>query len=198
MRKTDTKERIIATALKQFASEGFAAASIRKMAKEVGIRESAFYNHFSSKDEILKEIFARFGTKGKIAALLSDELLEQIDKPKKFLTLFVEKLFSAWEEENEKLFFNLLTKEATSKRENSFTLFDEINEMESVWRFVFEQMIKFKTIKKHEPETLANEFSAPLFFFRIKYFATEDSRARKKIKKEIAKHIEFFVDSIAG
>lgn len=48
-----TRERILLESMKLFSIEGFDAVSIRKIAKEVGIRDSALYKHFTSKKEIL-------------------------------------------------------------------------------------------------------------------------------------------------
>ena len=48
-----TRDRILLESMKLFSIEGFDAVSIRKIAKEVGIRDSALYKHFSSKKEIL-------------------------------------------------------------------------------------------------------------------------------------------------
>ena len=50
---TSECDKIKLVALDLFSRYGFAGSSVRHIAKEVGIRESAIYNHFSSKDAIL-------------------------------------------------------------------------------------------------------------------------------------------------
>lgn len=52
----DTKEKIIWEALELFSSRGYGAASMREIARAVGIRESSLYNHFAGKREIFNAI----------------------------------------------------------------------------------------------------------------------------------------------
>jgi AcrR family transcriptional regulator len=52
----NTKEKILKVATTLFSRLGFKGTSVRKIASEVGIRESALYNHFKNKDEIFLEI----------------------------------------------------------------------------------------------------------------------------------------------
>ncbi len=56
-RRRDTKERVFAAALDLFAHKGMEAVSIRDIAARVGISAAAFYNHFRSKDALLKAVY---------------------------------------------------------------------------------------------------------------------------------------------
>ncbi|HBN81710.1 MAG TPA: TetR/AcrR family transcriptional regulator, partial [Ruminococcaceae bacterium] len=60
----DTKEVILTTALKLFSERGYDGVGIRDIAKEIGIRESALYKHYSGKqdifDSILKDVERRY------------------------------------------------------------------------------------------------------------------------------------------
>jgi len=57
-KQKNTKERIIEAAIDLIAENGYKGASVRKIAAKVGIRESAIYNHFKNKEDILKNIFS--------------------------------------------------------------------------------------------------------------------------------------------
>lgn len=52
----DTKEKIIWEALNLFSRQGYAAVSVRDIARAVGVRESSLYSHFKSKREIFDAI----------------------------------------------------------------------------------------------------------------------------------------------
>jgi AcrR family transcriptional regulator len=52
----DTRRRILAAALDLFAERGYHATSMRDLARAVGVRESALYHHFSSKERILETV----------------------------------------------------------------------------------------------------------------------------------------------
>lgn len=51
-----TKEKILDTALELFSQRGYDGASVRDIARAVGIRESSLYNHFENKRAIFDEI----------------------------------------------------------------------------------------------------------------------------------------------
>jgi len=53
------KERIYQAAARAFRDKGFAATSMRELAREVGLTASSLYNHISSKEEILQDICFR-------------------------------------------------------------------------------------------------------------------------------------------
>jgi len=55
-RRTDTRERILATASGLFAERGFAGTSIRDISDALGVTKAALYYHFASKDDILRAI----------------------------------------------------------------------------------------------------------------------------------------------
>ena len=56
-----TRERILNEALDLFAHSGYGGASMRELARRVGIRESSLYNHFSGKAAILEVIVSEHG-----------------------------------------------------------------------------------------------------------------------------------------
>lgn len=56
---SDTKERILHTALEHFAREGYAASSMRDIAAQLGITKGALYRHYPSKRAILEAVVER-------------------------------------------------------------------------------------------------------------------------------------------
>jgi len=56
---SDTKERILLTALRLFAREGYAAVSVSDIAGELGFSKAALYRHFRSKRDVFDTILTR-------------------------------------------------------------------------------------------------------------------------------------------
>lgn len=56
----DTKEKIFDVSLDLFSKKGYDSVSLREIAKEVGIRKSSIYSHYTSKEAILMNIFDYF------------------------------------------------------------------------------------------------------------------------------------------
>ena len=54
---SNTKSRIIDTALRMFATEGYDKVSMREIASAVGIKAGSIYAHFESKEQILLECY---------------------------------------------------------------------------------------------------------------------------------------------
>lgn len=56
MKRENTRQKILNTALGLFAKKGYDAVSVDEIAKAVGIKAPSIYNHFGSKQEILDAI----------------------------------------------------------------------------------------------------------------------------------------------
>lgn len=76
----DTKEVILTVALRLFSERGYDGVGIRDIAKEIGIRDSALYKHYSGKrdifDSILKDIERHY--QEEIAAFYSSEHMDSV------------------------------------------------------------------------------------------------------------------------
>lgn len=55
-RRTDTRDRIVAVALRLFSDQGYATTSLREIADELGVTKAALYFHFKTKEDILAAI----------------------------------------------------------------------------------------------------------------------------------------------
>ncbi len=56
VKSNTTKQKVKETAQKLFRERGYAAVGLREIAKVVGIQAPSLYNHYKSKDDILREI----------------------------------------------------------------------------------------------------------------------------------------------
>ncbi|MEU6698654.1 helix-turn-helix domain-containing protein [Pseudonocardia sp. NPDC046786] len=87
-RTTDTRQRIEATALRLFATRGFAATSLRNIADELGITKAALYYHFPAKKDLARSVFQPFIDD-------VDALLSRLDgrrSPREILSAYAEAL----------------------------------------------------------------------------------------------------------
>ena len=83
----DTRRDILEAALDLFAERGFHATSMRALAAAVGVRESAIYHHFPSKEAILLEVAA--DRSGQVSSVLHGELAGVMARPlEEILTVF--------------------------------------------------------------------------------------------------------------
>lgn len=54
----ETRQRILASALRHFAEHGYAGTSIRDIAEELGLTKAAVHYHFAAKEQILAALLA--------------------------------------------------------------------------------------------------------------------------------------------
>ncbi len=57
--REDSRERILASALRLFAEHGFTATSVRMIAQDAGISQGLLYNYFDGKVALLRAILSR-------------------------------------------------------------------------------------------------------------------------------------------
>ncbi|NPB06624.1 MAG: TetR/AcrR family transcriptional regulator [Aquificae bacterium] len=73
-KRSDTKQKILEASLKLFSKKGFKETTVKDIAREVGITEGAIYRHFTSKEEIIRELIES------ITRELKERLLEAINE----------------------------------------------------------------------------------------------------------------------
>lgn len=192
----NTKERIKTEALNMFSQYGFAGGSVRDIGKKAGVRESALYNYFPSKKEILLELINDAKKHSVGIELITDELLETLNKPKVFIESFVEILLNKWNNDNQKKYLKLvLIEQFRSENDVRISVNFLIDETIKIWEMIFTQMLNYKYIKKYDPSILAKEFVYPLFMLRLQHLTTEETNW-EILNKMSEEHINYFWNSI--
>ena len=92
----NTKQKIFETAIKLFSEKGYKGTSIREIVIKVGIKESSLYNHFSSKKEILNEIFRFYEIEFFSALPTKNEMEETANKHTDPVKLWIEGITQYW------------------------------------------------------------------------------------------------------
>jgi AcrR family transcriptional regulator len=197
MKLANTKEKILDSALNFFSDNGYSGASIRQIARSIGIRESAIYNHYKSKEEIFLAILARYKTKNIGKAVLSDELLDEVVNPEIFLGKFALRLFEQWGRPDEIKFIRLLLMEQfTNIGNKELSVADYLAETLKICELIFAEMIKNGIIKKTDPALLAFEFTAPLFLIRTEHLSAENHKSKSAAAAGVNNHVSFFWNAI--
>jgi TetR/AcrR family transcriptional regulator, cholesterol catabolism regulator len=96
-KRSDTSQRLLAAAIDMFGQKGFESTTMRDLARAVGIKAPAIYNHYRSKEEILaaaliwvmedfnQQMFGRDDPNAspveRLKGILERYVLHQLDKP---------------------------------------------------------------------------------------------------------------------
>lgn len=190
---SNTREKLLNTSLKLFSKLGYSGTSIRRIAKETGIRESAIYNHFDSKKDIFINAQKLFLKNFNDSTIFTDELLNQLNDPFRFLTEVITELVKKWETNESKLSLKLLLLSQDELEDIPvISIKERLDESKAVWKMIFGELVKAGYIKEINLEQLVNEFYNPLFTLRIQYLNLDSSDFLKEAKS----HLSFFWEAV--
>ena len=193
-----TKEKILKHALKLFSSKGFKATTVRDIAGSIGIKQSALYNHFKNKDEILETLIQDL-TSSAIVTLFDDKDASELHKEGKSLLMSIATTFKllSFDGQNEAL-FKLLMQEIF-RNERIREIYNEYFYQENVKKLsgIFFGMMQEEIIKSSDPLLLANEFFSPLFFYQMQVSLLKlDKKSTSSVVSLFEKHVEHFWDNV--
>ena len=193
---TGTKQKILKASSALFSEYGFKSTSVRKIASEVGIRESALYNHFKNKEEIFlsvaKEIFTTPFSQN------DGDIKESALKGKAFLQKFAMQYKLLTFDKNNENMFRLLMIELFQNRELREQFMNEFhNENIKVLSEAFFTMMQNSLIRSADPMMVAYEFLSTLFYIRLQITLLRfDGGSTTNLSTQFEKHVEFFWESI--
>lgn len=176
MPKRNTKELILDAALKLFSDRGYDGVGVRDIAKEVGIRESALYKHYRSKQDIFDTIIAQINdsTEQEIASFKIPEHMKAIVKggdAQENLIKMCLKMFQIYlKDERGSQLRRMLTFEQTKNTDAGKFFTDKIIDagLEYITN-IFSELVKQRYYLEADPYVMAMQFYAPLYLLLIKY-----------------------------
>ncbi len=195
-----TKEKILDAALNLFAQKGYKGASVRMIAREVGIRESALYNHFKNKEDILDTIVSTLSSSSLSLISSSKSIEESALKGKKFLREFATsfKLLS-YDDKSEKFFRFMMIELMQNEKIRDIFLNYFLKEHLKILSKAFFIMMQEGIILSSDPMLMAREFLSPLFFYRMQATLLKlDNESSSNTSTLFEKHIDFFWEMISS
>ncbi len=195
-KRTGTKQKILKISSTLFSEYGYKGTSVRKIASQVGIRESAIYNHYKSKEEIFLEVAKDIFSSP--FSLEQDEIRESAMKGKTFLHKFaMQYKLLTFDKRNEKMFRILLIELLQNKvlREQFMSDFHDKNvKILSEGFFI---MMQNSLIRSGDPMIISYEFLSTLFYIRLQVTLLRfDSLSTNSLSTQFEKHVDFFWESI--
>ncbi len=193
-----TKEKILKHALKLFSTKGYKATTVRDIAGAMGVKQSALYNHFKNKDEILETLVTDL-TSSAIVTLFDNKDTQELQGQGKGLLASIATTFKliGFDSKNEAL-LKLLMQEIY-RNERIREIYNEHFYQENVKKLsgIFFSMMQEEKIKSSDPLLLANEFFSPLFFYQMQVSLLKlDKKSTSSVVSMFEKHVDFFWDTI--
>ncbi|WP_304543784.1 TetR/AcrR family transcriptional regulator [Sulfurimonas microaerophilic] len=196
VKRSGTKEKILKVANTLFSNHGYKATSVRKIAAEVGIRESALYNHFKNKEAIFLEVAKSIFNSP--FSFRDDEIKELATRGKPFLQKFAMQYKMLTFDKKSESMFKLLIIELMQNeqlREQFMTQFHH-NNIKTLSEAFF-IMMQNNLIKSNDPMMISYEFLSTLFYIRFQITLLRfDSKSVDSLSTQFERHVDFFWESI--
>lgn len=198
MKEMTTKERIIEEALNLFSNMGYQGTSVKNIADAVGIKDSSLYKHFKSKkeifDTIVEEMSLRMEQMSRNFGLPNEAELEaaaitygEMDT-EAVLELSIDIFLYYLKDDFAARFRRMLTIEQYRSRE-IYEVYCKIFMEASITyqTALFREMIRQGTFPEADPEVMAVNFYAPIFFLLNKYDQKpeKEQEALKVLEKQV-------------
>ena len=193
-----TKEKILKVSLKLFATKGYKATTVRDIAGAMGVKQSALYNHFKNKDEILETLISNL-TSSAIVQLFEGKESGTLYKQGKRLLASIATTFklSGFDAQNEALYKLLMQEIFRNARIREIYSEYFYQENVKILSGIFFSMMQEEMIKSSDPLLLANEFFSALFFYQMQVSLLKlDKKSTSSIVTMFEKHVDLFWDNI--
>jgi AcrR family transcriptional regulator len=188
-----TRMRILDAALDGFARQGYAGTSIRRIARAVGITESAIYSHFDSKQAIFDALVAETGPAVALEAL--DSEVDLAADPATVIRRLVSLVIDAWDRPLARKVASVLLREGGPASIGGIKLTGEIERTLERFRALFQGWMNEGLIRDDFPaEHLAWELMAPIGAVRVFYLQADASEERRREGRALAsRHVDYYL-----
>lgn len=194
-----TRQDILDRALDLFAEHGYYGTSMRQIARAVGVRESALYHHFDSKDAILKALLTYLGP-GQATHLAGLDFGSLIDAmgAEGALRTVMETAVTLWSTPHERKFFRLMLSEGPRLDADGVVHPAQyMRRARSLLSGIFGELGKRKLIRKVDPTAATMALLGPLVALRLVYLAMPSEETNfKALKAEVDAQVKFFWDAV--
>lgn len=194
--ETSTKLRLLYSAIYLFSTKGYANVGIRELCSSVNIKGSAFYNHYSSKEELFRRIL-RYFVEISNKVIFTDEEIDRIVETGDIKYFFEENMKKFTHSTNNPLYqtiLQIILMESYTNEEayhigkkNLYYLRKDYTEK------VLKKMMDNGYIKTCDVEIITAEYYYALKGILDEYLLMEVwNQDTSKVMKKIDNHIHFF------
>jgi AcrR family transcriptional regulator len=193
-----TRQRILDEALNLFAQSGYGGASMRELARRVGVRESSLYNHFSGKAAILEAIVSEHGPASSASRLEEPRYRQLARRPAAFCRQFALDLVEQWSDPREHQFQKVITAERNRVPGIRAKFADQFYAREQrLMTDYFRGFALAGLVATPDARETARLFAAGLIYIRLEHYVMGAAPSpRSKVIEAIDRYLAFFLSLI--
>lgn len=187
-----TRQAILDAALELFADKGYFGTSLRDVAAAVGVRESALYNYFKSKEALFDALIAahEHTRTQRLASLAGDGPI--VDGRALLERLALSSIESFLDPREQMLFRLLMSDGIRLARTGRFNLHERLGSGPERMQELMRRLIDEGWLRKGDPKLLWMTFVGPLLLWRHIHAAGGDATLIKNPRAFAHQHAEQF------
>ena len=188
------KEEIILSTLDLASHYGLKSLSMSQIAESVGIKKPSLYNHFDSKEGLIKEMYNYIREKSKenLSNLsINDEEYMKNKSAYEILSGYVQNYKNLVTNEKMFNFYKVIYSERTTNKDAAKILIDETNKMIEATKMLFNYLKMSKKIDIDDVEVCSISFAMTIHSL-IDYELDQKMTGQKSDKNLIDNYIKWF------
>ncbi len=187
-----TRQAILDAALDLFAQKGYFGTSLRDVASAVGVRESALYNYFKSKEALFEAlILAEQGSKlERLATIAEGPIADGRAVLERLAVASLEDFATPRQQQ----FFRILMSDGIRlARVGRINLYERLGTGQDRLQDVMRRLIRDGWLRSADPQVLAIAFTSPLMFWRHLHAIQADLPMITNPRAFARQHVEQFL-----
>jgi AcrR family transcriptional regulator len=189
MKRSGTKQQLLAATLKLISEKGYLGATTRVIAREAGVTELTLFRHFGTKAKLFEELLNNHTFLPKLRELLPE--LDDLSYEEALKLIAVRFLLSLKER---KAMVKIMYSESTIYPEKIRRLYNKfVVDLRSTLATYFESLKKKGVLRQVSPEMAARVFLGMLFaYFRAEEIMRPGGMKKGVMEKQVQEMIEIF------
>ena len=190
----DTRQALLDAGLDVFAEKGYFGASLRDIARAVGVRESALYHYFDSKEALFQAILEERSPGFALEPLLGKPIGDARVLLEKIGLAMIERFCSPRER---KIFRVMMSDGMRLAKDGRINFFEKMGAGAARMMRLMEHLVAEGHLRRAPPDMLALEFFAPFQLYRQMQAVHPKSPLVGDPKAFVRNHVSLFLDGAA-
>ena len=192
-----TRQAILDAALALFADKGYFGTSLRDVAGTVGVRESALYNYFASKEAMFDALLTAHSVDND--ERLSGILGTATGDPRQLLEQLTESILERFVLPRQQQLFRILMSDGMRlARAGRINLLERMGGSKPRLEAFMQRLIETGCLQREDPELLVMQFVGPLLFWRQLHAIGLRTPAIRQRRAFARSHVEHFLSGAAA
>ncbi len=192
-----TRQAILDAALELFAEKGYFGTSLRDVAAMVGVRESALYNYFASKDALFTALIdADQHTKMERLSALAEVPIADGRAVLEDLAVMTLEAFAA--PRDQKLFRILMSDGIRLARSGRINLFERMVQHRERFHVLIAHLVRDGWLRAGDPEMMMMAFTSPLIMWRHLHAIDADLPMIRNPRAFARQHVDQYLRGAAA